>query len=65
MVRTKIYFLRPGAALFYYKLGQMLLKSGAAWLLQTGGRVITNRGSYLFEIGATVITKWSRAAITY
>ena len=34
--------LQIGAALFYYKLEQMLLQTGAAWWLQIGARVVTN-----------------------
>ena len=41
--------LQIGKALFYYKLGQTLLKIGAASLLQLG---------QLSQIKATVIAKW-------
>ena len=37
--------LQIGAALFYYKLGQMLLQIGAAPLLQIRASVVTNWGS--------------------
>ena len=38
--------LQIGAAWFYYKLGQTLLQTGAASLLQIGPSVVTNWGSY-------------------
>ena len=49
--------LQIGAALFYYKLGQMLLEIGPALLLQIGATVVTNWGRYyklgqLLQIGA-------------
>ena len=49
--------LQIGAALFYYKLWQMLLQIGAALLLQIGATVVTNWGRYyklgqLLQIGA-------------
>ena len=37
--------LRIGAA-FFYKLGQILLQLGGASLVQIGGSVVTNWGSY-------------------
>ena len=37
-------------SLFYYKLGQTLLKIGAALLLQFGASVVTNWGSY-YKLG--------------
>ena len=55
--------MQIGAALFYYKLGQMLLQIGATYLLRNGTGVITNWGSYyklgqpLLQIGAKFITK--------
>ena len=65
--------LQIRAALFYYKLVQTLLQIGAASLLQIGGSVVTNWGSYynlwepslqnraqLLQIGAKYITKWGR-----
>ena len=42
--------LQTGAALFYHKLGQMLLQNGAASLLQIRASVVTNWGSY-YKIG--------------
>ena len=38
--------LQIGAALFYYKLGQTLLRIEAASLLQFGASVVANWGSY-------------------
>ena len=38
--------LQIGAALFYYKLGTMLLHIGATSLLQIRASVFTNWGSY-------------------
>ena len=38
--------LQIGAALFYYKLGQMLLQIGAAPLLQIRASAVINWGSY-------------------
>ena len=64
--------LQIGAALFYYKLGQMLLEIGPALLLQIGATVVTNWGRYyklgqpllqkgqLIQIGAQFITNWGR-----
>ena len=42
--------LQIEAALLYYKLGQMLLQIGAALLLQTGAKCITNWGKY-YKLG--------------
>ena len=53
--------LQIGAALFYYKLGQMLLQIGAASLLQIRANVITNWGSY-YKLGQPLLS--NRAAIT-
>ena len=50
--------LHIGAALFYYKLGQMLLQVGAASLLQIGTSAIYYRLGQLLQIWATVITKY-------
>ena len=47
--------LQIGAALFYYKLGQMLLQIAAPSLLQVG-QVLLQIGQ-LLQIRATVITK--------
>ena len=55
---TKIYmYYKLGQAcvtnwssLFYYKLGQTLLKIGATLLLQFGASVVTNWGSY-YKLG--------------
>ena len=49
------------AALFYYKLGQMLLQIGAASLLQIRASVVTNWGSY-YKLGQPLLQ--NRAAIT-
>ena len=38
--------LQIGAALFYYKLGQTLLQTGAASLLQIGSSDVANCGNY-------------------
>ena len=53
--------LQIGAALFYYKLGQMLLQIGAASLLQTRASVITNWDSY-YKLGQLLLQ--NRAAVT-
>ena len=53
--------LQIGAALFYYKLGQTLLRIGAASLLQFGASVVTNWGSY-DKSGQPLLQ--NRAAIT-
>ena len=45
--------LRIGAALFYYKLGQMLLQIGAAPLLQIRASAVTNWGSY-YKLGLQI-----------
>ena len=66
-----MYVLQIGAALFYHKLGQMLLQIGAASLLQIRASVVTNWGSYyksrqpLLQNRAA-ITNWGkiRAIIT-
>ena len=42
--------LQIGEALFYYKVGQILLQRGAASLLQVGGSVLKNWGSY-YKLG--------------
>ena len=63
-------YYKIGATSFYYKLEQVLLQIGAAFLLQIGASVITNWGSLintnqgkfyyksgqLLKIRATVIT---------
>ena len=46
--------LQIGAALFYYKLGQTLLQIGVASLLQIGGSVVTNWGSY-YKLGQPLL----------
>ena len=56
-----IYALQIGAALFYYKLGQKLLRTGTASLLQIRAGVITNWGSY-YKLGQ--LLSQNRAAIT-
>ena len=43
--------LEIGAALFYYKLGQMLLQIGAPSLLPIGAYVATNLGNRYHKIG--------------
>ena len=53
--------LQIGVALFYYKLGQILLQIGAAALLQIGASVATNRVSY-YKLGQPLLQ--NRAAIT-
>ena len=45
--------LQTGAALFYYKLGQMLLQIGAASSLQIRASVATNSGSY-YKLGQPI-----------
>ena len=64
--------LQIGAALFYYKLGQTLLQTGAASLLQIRASAVTNWGSYyklgkslslkrdLLQIRAKCIINWGR-----
>ena len=57
--------LQIRAALFYYKLVQTLLQIGAASLLQIGGSVVTNCGSYynLWEPSLqnrAAITNWGK-----
>ena len=57
--------LQIGAALFYYKLGQTLLQTGAASLLQIRASVVTNWDSY-YKLGQpllqnrTAITNWGK-----
>ena len=53
--------LQIGAALFYHKLGQMLLQIGAASLLQFEASVVTSWGSY-YKSGQPLLQ--NRAAIT-
>ena len=53
--------LQIGAALFYYKLGQTLLQTGAASLLQIRASVVTNWDSY-YKLGQPLLQ--NRAAIT-
>ena len=53
--------LEIGTALFYYKLGQMLLQIGAASLLKIRTSVVTNWGSY-YKLGQPLLQ--NRAAIT-
>ena len=53
--------LQIGAALFYYKLGKMLLPIGATSLLQIRACVVTNWGSY-YKLGHPLLQ--NRAAIT-
>ena len=53
--------LQIGAALFYYKLVQMFLQTGAASLLQIGVSVVINYGSY-DKLGQPLLQ--NRAAIT-
>ena len=53
--------LQIGAALFYYKLGQTLLKIGASSLLQIRVSVVTNWVSY-YKLGQPLLQ--NRAAIT-
>ena len=51
--------------MFYYKLGQTLLQTGAASLLQIGVSVVTNWGSY-YKLGQpllqnrTAIRNWGK-----
>ena len=49
------------AALFYYKLGQMLLRIGEASLLQISASAATNWDSY-YKLGQPLLQ--NRAAIT-
>ena len=53
--------LQIGAALFYYKLGKMLLQTGGASSLQIGASVNSNRGSY-YKLGQWLLQ--NRAAFT-
>ena len=53
--------LQIGAALFYYKLGKILLQIGATYLLQNGAGVIQNWASY-YKLGKPLLQIW--AAIT-
>ena len=53
--------LQTGAALFYQKLEQTLLEIGAASLLQIGGSIVTNWGSY-YKLGQPLLQ--NKAAIT-
>ena len=55
------FVLQIGAALFYYKLGQMLLQIGAASLLQIRANVVTNWDSY-YKLGQPLLQ--NRAAVT-
>ena len=48
--------LKIGAALFYYKLGETFLKTGAAPLLQIGASAVTNWGSY-YKLGQPFLQK--------
>ena len=47
--------LQIGSASFKYKLGQILLLIGAAFLLQFGESVITNWGSLIIKVGISFI----------
>ena len=53
--------LQIGAALFYYKLGQILLQIGTASLLQIGASAATNWRSY-YKLGQPLLQ--NKAAIT-
>ena len=53
--------LQIGAALFYYKLGQKLLQTGAASFLQIRAGIVTNWGSH-YKLGQSL--SQNRAAIT-
>ena len=53
--------LQIGVALFYYKLGQTLLKIGAASLLPIGTSFVTNWGSY-YKLGQSLLQ--GKAVIT-
>ena len=46
--------LQIGVALFYYKLGQTLLKIGPASLLPIGTSFVTNWGSY-YKLGQSLL----------
>ena len=46
--------LQIEAALFCYKLGQMLLQIGTALLLQIGASVVTNWGCY-YKLGQPLL----------
>ena len=46
--------LQIGAALFYYKLGKILLQRGAASLSQVGASVLKNWGSY-YKLGQPLL----------
>ena len=53
--------LHIGTALFYHKLGEMLLQIRAASLLQYGASVVTSWGSF-YKLGQPLLQ--NRAAIT-
>ena len=55
------FVLQTGAALFYYKLRQILLQIEASSLLQIKARVVTNWGSY-YKLWQPLLQ--NRAAIT-
>ena len=53
--------LQIGVALFYYKLGQILLQIGAASLLPIGASFVTTWGSY-YKLGQPLLQ--NKAIIT-
>ena len=74
LLQTGASVLQIGVASFCYKLGQVLLQIGAAFLLQIGASVITNyvsliitnqgkfycKSRQLLQIRATVFTNWGK-----
>ena len=54
------FVLQIEAALFYHNIGQTLLQTGPASLLQIGASVVTNWGSY-YKLGQPLLQ--NRAAI--
>ena len=44
-------FITNWGSYFYYKLGQLLLQIGAAWLLQIRASFITNQGNRYYKLG--------------
>ena len=57
-------FITNWGSYFYYKLGQLLLQIGAAWLLQIRASFITNQGNRYYKLGqllqiGAIMTNWS------
>ena len=56
-------FITNWGSYFYYKLGQLLLQIGAAWLLQIRASFITNQGNRYYKLGqllqiGAIMTNW-------